>query len=49
MLYASGYPRPPQAKHFPYQGQQEGQQVDYILAILLFIEIKLKFGTWEAK
>ena len=24
-----------------------GHQVDYILAILSFIEIKLKFGTWR--
>ena len=35
--------------NFSLSGHQEGQQVDYILAILSFIEIKLKFGTWEAK
>ena len=34
---------------FSLSGHQEGQQVDYILAILSFIEIKLKFGTWEQK
>ena len=32
---------------FSFSGHQEGQHVDYILAILSFIEIKLKFGTWR--